>query len=377
MKQIITAIIILSIIGCDKKPEGYSVSGNIPGVEDGTMLYVSDLGQNNQPVKIDSVEIKDEEFILDLPEVQNSNLSFLTIDGVNGNVIYISENEPLEFQINKDSIPTSKVTGGRENELFYSYLNHLKELNSKAMTVRNNARTEIMGGRDTAKIAGFQREEETLRSSDLEYKKNLVQDNPDKFVSVLVLTDMLNMGASSTEVKELYENLSKEVKTSSIAQNLQENLGQRSAVEIGSTAPDFTAPNPEGKQVSLKEAMGKVTLIDFWAAWCKPCRVENPNVVNTYNKYHDQGFNIIGVSLDREGQKERWVQAIAEDKLTWPQVSNLKFWQEPVAQLYGVRAIPAQFILDENGIIVAKNLRGEELDAKVKELLEKSNASEK
>lgn len=376
MKQIITAIIILSIIGCDKKPEGYSVSGQIPGVEDGTMLYVSDLGQNNQPVKIDSVEIKDEEFILDLPEVQNSNLSFLTIDGVNGNVIYISENEPLEFQINKDSIPTSKVTGGRENKLFYSYLNHLKELNSKAMTVRNNARTEIMGGRDTAKIAGFQREEETLRSSDLEYKKNLVQDNPDKFVSVLVLTDMLNMGASSTEVKELYENLSEEVKTSSIAQNLQENLGQRNAVEIGSIAPDFTAPNPEGKQVSLKEAMGKVTLIDFWAAWCKPCRVENPNVVNTYNKYHDQGFNIIGVSLDREGQKDRWVQAIAEDKLTWSQVSNLKFWEEPVAQLYGVKAIPAQFILDENGIIVAKNLRGEELDAKVKELLEKSNASE-
>lgn len=377
MKQIITAIIVLSMIGCDKKPEGYSVSGEIPGVEDGTMLYVSELGQNNQPVRIDSVEIKDQEFMLDLPEVQNSNLSFLTIDGVNGNVIYISENEPLEFQIHKDSIPTSKVTGGGENELFYSYLNHLKDLNEKAMTIRNKARNEITGARDSAKIVGFQREEETLRSTDLEYKKNLVSENPDKFVSVLVLTDMMNMGAPSNEVKELYQNLSEGVKTSSIAQTLQGNLNQRSAVEIGSKAPDFTAPNPEGKQVSLQEALGKVTLIDFWAAWCKPCRVENPNVVKTYNKYHDQGFNIIGVSLDRENQKDRWIQAIAEDNLTWPQVSNLKFWEEPVAQLYGVRAIPAQFILDENGIIVAKNLRGDDLDAKVKELLEKSNSTGK
>ncbi|MFO7721288.1 MAG: TlpA disulfide reductase family protein, partial [Gillisia sp.] len=103
----------------------------------------------------------------------------------------------------------------------------------------------------------------------------------------------------------------------------------------------------------------------------QPCRVENPNIVKVYNKYHDKGFNIIGVSLDREGQKDRWIQAIEDDNLTWPQVSHLKFWQDPVAQLYGVQAIPAQFILDENGVIVAKNLRGDDLDAKVKELLEK------
>ena len=121
----------------------------------------------------------------------------------------------------------------------------------------------------------------------------------------------------------------------------------------------------------MNESLGKVTLIDFWAAWCKPCRAENPNVVKIYEKYHDQGFNIIGVSLDRPNQKDKWTQAIAEDNLTWNQVSNLQFWQDPIAQLYDVRAIPAQFILDENGVIVAKNLRGDELDAKVKELLEK------
>ncbi len=115
--------------------------------------------------------------------------------------------------------------------------------------------------------------------------------------------------------------------------------------------------------------MGKVTLIDFWAAWCRPCRVENPNIVKVYEKYHDKGFNVIGVSLDRADQRDRWLQAIKDDNLTWTQISNLQFWDEPIAQLYGVRAIPAAFILDENGVIVAKNVRGQDLEQQVKQLL--------
>jgi peroxiredoxin len=369
MKQFLIVIILFSILGCQEDPEGYAISGKVENLEDGKMVYVSELDENNQPKKVDSVQVENGKFLLDLAEVDNPKLSFLNLEGQQGNVIFIAENKPISFQMNKDSLNTSKVTGGKENELFYSYLGHLKDLNKTAMIIRTDMREEFTSTRDSAKIVALQQEEEGLKDQDLKFKKNFVQENPDKFVSVLVLTDMLNMGAPSNEVKELYAVLSEDLKKGSLAMSLKENLDKRSAVDIGSKAPEFTAPNPQGEQIALKDALGKVTLIDFWAAWCKPCRVENPNIVKTYNNYHEEGFNIIGVSLDREGQKDRWMQAIEEDNLTWTQVSNLQFWDEPVAQLYGVRAIPAQFILDENGVIVAKNLRGDDLDAKVKELL--------
>jgi thiol-disulfide isomerase/thioredoxin len=120
----------------------------------------------------------------------------------------------------------------------------------------------------------------------------------------------------------------------------------------------------------LKDAMGEYTIIDFWASWCGPCRKENPNVVRVYNNYHDKGLNIISVSLDKAGQKDRWIKAIKKDKMDWFHVSNLQFWQDPIAKQYGVRSIPATFLLDKNGIIIAKNLRGNALDAKVASLLD-------
>jgi peroxiredoxin len=371
MKQFLTAIIILSILGCQKDPEGYSISGNIKNVENGKMVYLSELDNNNQPVKIDSAVIKDEKFNMSLPAITQSNLSFLNIEGLNGNVIFISENEQVDFEIFKDSLPTSQVSGGKENKVFYSYLDHLKNLNQRVMKIRAELRKEITTNKDSSSIAKLQKEEADLRSGDMTFKKKIVKENPDTFVSVLILTDMINMGATTSEVNELYETLTDGLKQTPLAKTLKENLDKRSTVEVGSKAPEFSAPNPQGEVISLKDSMGKITLIDFWAAWCKPCRVENPNLVRIYNKYHEQGFNIIGVSLDKEGQKDKWAKAIEDDKLTWPHVSNLQFWQDPIALLYGIRSIPAAFIIDEKGVIVATNLRGDALEAKVKELLEK------
>jgi peroxiredoxin len=370
MKQFLAAIILLSILACGEDREGYWISGQIENVENGKMVYLSELDQNSQPKKIDSVAVQDGSFSLDLPEVQKPNLSFLTVEGLNGNVIFISENEPINFEIYKDSLPASKVSGGKENKAFYEYLGHLKNLNKRVMKSRTDLRQVMTSTQDSATIAKLRKEQEILQDNDENFKKKMVKENPDAYVSVLILSDMMNMGASANEVKKLYDGLSEDLKSTPLATSLKANLDKLTATEIGSKAPEFSAPNPEGKQIALKDVLGKVTLIDFWAAWCKPCRIENPHVVKTYNKYHDKGFNIIGVSLDRQGQKDRWVQAIEEDNLTWPQVSNLQFWQEPIAQMYGVRSIPAQFILDENGVIVAKNLRGAALEAKIKELLE-------
>lgn len=371
MKRFLVAIAALTIIGCAKEKEGYSISGNLKNIEDGKMVFLSELNANNQPTKLDSVAVKDEQFMLDLPEVTNSNLNFISVEGVRGNVLFVSENEPINFEIYSDSIQTSKVTGGKENKLLYAYLDHIKELNTKVMKIRTDLRALASTTRDPSAMANLQKEEEALRNSDLAYKKKIAKENPESFVSLLILTDMINMGGSANEVKVIFESLSENLKQTSIGKVLKENLDKRSAVEIGSKAPSFKAPNPQGEEIALNDILGKVTLVDFWAAWCKPCRVENPNIVKVYNKYHDKGFNIIGVSLDRAGQKDKWMKAIEEDNLTWNHVSNLQFWNDPVAKLYNVRSIPAAFILDKDGVIVATNLRGDALEAKVKELIEK------
>ena len=141
-------------------------------------------------------------------------------------------------------------------------------------------------------------------------------------------------------------------------------------LELGVKAPDFTAPNPQGEMLTLSKILGEVTILDFWASWCKPCRLENPNFVKIYEKYQDKGLEIISISLDRKDQKSAWVSAIAKDKLSWYNVSNLKFWQDPVAQLYNISSIPATFILDREGKILATRLRGTALETKIAELLE-------
>lgn len=157
-----------------------------------------------------------------------------------------------------------------------------------------------------------------------------------------------------------------------ISKKIELAIKQKESVantDIGKVAPNFSAPDPNGKEIALNDIKGKVTIIDFWASWCKPCRRENPNVVKLYEKYHDKGLEIISVSLDKEGQKNRWIKAIEDDNLTWHNISNLKFWSDPIAKMYNVRSIPATFILDESGTIVAKKLRGAALERKVEELL--------
>ena len=133
--------------------------------------------------------------------------------------------------------------------------------------------------------------------------------------------------------------------------------------------PKFLLPDTNAEMIGYESFKGKFVLLEFWASWCAPCRKENPNVVALYDEFHDKGLNIIGVSLDKEGDANKWKDAITADKLTWTQISNLQYWNEPIAKKYNVKSIPATFILDASGKIVAKDLRGEELRAKVIELL--------
>ncbi|MGY5846868.1 redoxin domain-containing protein [Salegentibacter sp. HM20] len=371
MRKILSVLAVtVSLLACDNDEKGYYITGEAKGVEDGTKIYVMEMeNPASSPVRKDSTSIANEKFELDLEDRKGPGLSFLEIDGVPGNVIYIAENDKINFRIYKDSLRASEVIGGKENKVLAQYLTHLQEVNRKMMEGRQEVQAALQN-RDTGAIQKFQNFQQSLMESDKNYKIKLLDEHPESFVSVMILTDLLQMKTPASELKPRFENLSEEVKQTPMAQSLNQNLEKSSAVDIGSKAPEFTAPTPDGEQLSLKDAMGKVTLIDFWAAWCKPCRVENPNLVKIYNKYHEKGLNIIGVSLDRPNQRDRWLKAIEDDGLPWYQVSHLQFWQDPVAQLYGIRAIPAAFILDEEGVIVAKNLRGKALENKIAEMLD-------
>lgn len=200
----------------------------------------------------------------------------------------------------------------------------------------------------------------------LEYAKQ----HQESFLSLLTLINLSSGGVSISQVEPLFKNLSPVLRNTASGKAFSESISMVSATSEGAIAPDFTQNDVNGKPVSLSSFRGKYVLVDFWASWCGPCRMENPNLVKTYEKYKRKNFTVLGVSLDQPGKKDAWLAAIAKDGLTWTQVSDLQFWNNTAAKLYGVNAIPQNFLLDSTGKIVGKNLRGEALNKKLELLLD-------
>lgn len=367
LKLLLLALIVAS---CQNGNQESTIDATAKDVKDGTKVYLATLGENGRPEPLDTTEVKNGKFEIDLPQVDYQSLNILQLENNRGNVLFINENEPLTVTIFKDSLQASKVNGGEQSAIFQDYMDLIKEQRSKFMALRDKySDPKMMQDPDTRKKIMAEQQEITEAASKKQQK--MVEDHPESIVSVLILSDMMNMKAASiSEVHKMYDDLDSKVKETTPGKSLGEMLEKSGVTEVGNKAPEFEAPTPEGETLSLKDALGKVTLVDFWASWCKPCREENPNIVKVYEKYHDKGLNILGVSLDKEGQKDKWLKAIEDDHLTWQHVSNLKFWKGPIAQKYNIRSIPASFILDENGKIVARDLRGADLDKKIGELLE-------
>ncbi|GHT72627.1 hypothetical protein AGMMS50262_01890 [Bacteroidia bacterium] len=190
-----------------------------------------------------------------------------------------------------------------------------------------------------------------------------VKNNPNSQVSLGILAELNQQSENPAEYIALLKGLSPELQNQESGKALAKQLQSQMATAVGAIAPDFTQKDTNNKPVHLTDFRGKYLLIDFWASWCGPCRRENPHVVRSYQKYKDKNFEILGVSLDNN--KQAWLNAIAKDQLTWPQVSDLNGWQNAVAVQYQIFSIPKNLLLDPNGVIIAKNLRGEELAAKL------------
>jgi peroxiredoxin len=208
------------------------------------------------------------------------------------------------------------------------------------------------------------------KTENIEISK-FITEHPASIVSSYVLYRNWSYRLTPEQITQNLELLDKSLANTTYVKELKDLVVVLNGLAIGKKAPDFTGKDPEGKSIRLSENLKGYTLIDFWAAWCPPCRKENPNIVAAYKQYHSKGFNVFGVSLDKK--KENWVKAINDDHLDWTQVSELTFWNSEIAKLYGVKAIPSNYLIDSKGIIVARNLHGEELQATLKSLLDKQS----
>lgn len=378
---ILLAVFIL-IISCNRAGENeYIISGTVKGIADGKNVFLEKQDGMGQFVALDTVKVKNGKFVME-GSAKEPEIMVIQVETVEGKVPFVLENGDIKIVVDKDSIQKSKYSGTFNNDIFSKFNDNLikfqKEFQKK-LTAFQNANMAKMNAaqqsKDTIVINKLMKQYKEIQNEGMEFYIKFAEKNPKALLSALIVDSMLNDPSADIErAKKIYNSFSKELKNYKPGKSIKSKLDKigkpvtvASAVNVGNIAPNFTAPNPEGKSISLNQSLGKVTIIDFWASWCKPCRAENPNIVALYAKYHSKGLNIISVSLDKEASD--WKAAIAKDKLTWNHVSNLKEFEDPIALQYSINAIPSIFILDAKGVIIAKDIRGEELKTKIASIL--------
>lgn len=381
-KILLLATATLALYSCSKVADGeYLITGKVKGMKTGLVFLQKEGPDGMSLVNVDTVKIVDEKFEIK-GKVDEPAISILEIQKVNGKVPFILEHGEITVDVDKDSINKSKIGGTYSNDEFSKFNEESAKIRKKIQKsvmdfqMKNMAAmSEARKNNDTVTINSLRKQYDVLQKDMTDYTFNYPKSHPKSFISVLITQAMFsNPKFKAKDIEAVFNSLDASLKKTKPAKKIKENLdaakkllSTKSNISVGLVAPDFKAPTSDGKMTSLKENLGKVTLLDFWASWCQPCRAENPNVVALYNEFHSKGLNIISVSLDQAADK--WKEAIAQDKLTWTQVSNLKEMKDPIAIQYGVSQIPTTFLLDASGKIVAIDLRGEQLKAKVSELL--------
>lgn len=371
MKSIYTLILTsLFFVACQNS-ESYLLEGDAKGYADGTQILIQSYSFSENFSKIiDTLIVENEKFQGTYPVVKRPSLYILKVENERTSLVYFPENTNLKATIDKDSLQNWKIVGGKQNDAKSKY--------DKEIIKYNLERQELMEQYQRASANNDQEAVDFIRLKDVDlsnketaFRKDFFKKQPKSLFAVMLLDQMVRQKEiTGTEAYNYLDEIKGDLANVGLTQRLKAQVETLRKAEIGVKAPEFSGPTPDGEILALSDVLGKYTIIDFWASWCQPCRKENPNVVAVYEKYHDKGLNIISVSLDRENERDKWIKAIQDDKMDWYHISNLQFWQDPILQDYNVKQIPATFLLDENGIIIDKDLRGQALHAKMASLFE-------
>jgi thiol-disulfide isomerase/thioredoxin len=379
MKKLVVFVFLsLVVFSCSKVGKGeYIISGTAKGIENGKTVILQTQDESGMiTLSVDTVKVENEKFEIK-GKIKEPAMHTLFFPDYKNGFSLIVENGEIDVVVVKDSMQNSKISGTYNNDEFQSFNDKAAKVQKKMIAFQNKNMTVFRTAQeknDTVTINKLVKENNVFQDELKKMLEEYPSTHPKSFISLY----MLNMKFNSPDfdlakMKKEFNSLDESLKKSKPGRKIQEQINNIEKPKVATKtptlkiAPDFLAKSPEGKTISLKESLGKVTIIDFWASWCGPCRKENPSVVALYNELHSKGLNIVGVSLDDD--LDKWKEAIIKDKITWIQVSNLKKWADPIAKLYNVEQIPCTFILDSKGNIVAQDLRGDELKTKVEELL--------
>jgi len=363
MRNVLTILVIaLTVLSCQSAKDQYSIKGSIQGVETGK-VYLQKL-VDGQPQSVDTANLVGGNFTfkgkMEMPDIR-----FLRLNEQDYFAQFFLDNSSITVAANKDSLRSTKITGSPTQEVFKIYIAEMEKLSNEVKALQDKYQNAMsMNNTEVAEKAKI--DYQAMIDNNKVYTKNFVKEHSNSVVSAYITLFQLANQIDGTELDSITSKFAPEISKSEYVVKLKELVQEQKKTAVGALAPDFTMNDTEGKPVQLSSLKGKIVLVDFWASWCGPCRQENPNVVKLYQQYHSKGFEILGVSLDKT--KEDWLKGIKDDNLTWIHVSDLQFWQNAAARLYSVNAIPQSFLLDKDGKIIGKGLRGEQLGKEWMEL---------